>query len=86
VRRSLRGLTANLDRLRIDRQLEEALTHRADPLHLTAVFGIAETTAVRSATSARQLLQRPVEADPADSAPTQAAAPHRPPPDHLGSG
>jgi len=28
------GLAASLDRLRIDRQLEEAHTHGADPLHL----------------------------------------------------
>lgn len=52
----LRGMPATLDRLRIDRQLEEALTNRADPLHLAVVFGIHETTAVRYASSARQLL------------------------------
>ncbi len=34
-----RGLTATLERLRADRQLEEALSHGADPLHLAAVFG-----------------------------------------------
>jgi integrase len=34
-----RGLTATLERLRVDRQLEEALAHGADPLHLAAVFG-----------------------------------------------
>lgn len=56
---NLRGLAATLDRLRIDRQLEEALTHRADPLHLAAVFGIADSTAVRYANSARQLLEAP---------------------------
>ena len=33
-------LTATLERLRVDRQLEEALTCGADPLHLAAVFGI----------------------------------------------
>jgi hypothetical protein len=51
-----RGLTATLERLRVDRQLEEALAHGADPLHLAAVFGIDDTTAIKYATSARQLL------------------------------
>ncbi len=58
---SCRGLTATLERLRVDRQLEEALTHGPDPLHLAAVFGIHATTAIRYATVARQLLQTPVE-------------------------
>ena len=42
-----RGLTATLERLRVDRQLEEALTCGADPLHLAAVFGIDDTTAIQ---------------------------------------
>jgi integrase len=55
---SCRGLTATLERLRVDRQLEEALlTHGADPLHLAAVFGIDDTTAIKYATIARQLLE-----------------------------
>ena len=62
--RSLRGLPATLDRLRIDRQLEEALTCGADPLHLAVVFGLKDTTAVRYAASARQLLARPHETGP----------------------
>ena len=45
-----RGLTATLERLRVDRQLEEALTHGADPLHLAAMFGIDDTTAIKYAT------------------------------------
>lgn len=53
---NLRGLPATVERMRIDRQLEEALAVGFDPLHLAAVFGIAETTAVRYATNARQLL------------------------------
>ncbi|MFE4177117.1 hypothetical protein ACFRR7_34635 [Streptomyces sp. NPDC056909] len=40
--RANRNLTATLERLRVDRQLEEALTHGADPLHLALVFGIDE--------------------------------------------
>ena len=58
-----RGLTATLERLRVDRQLEEALTHGADPLHLAAVFGIDDTTAIKYATIARHLLE--TTADPA---------------------
>jgi integrase len=58
---SLRGQPATLDQLRIDRQLEEALTCGADPLHLAAVFGIDDSTAIRYAASARQILTRPHE-------------------------
>jgi site-specific recombinase XerD len=56
-----RGLTATLERLHADRQLEEALTHGPDPLHLAAVFGLDDTTAIRYATIARQLLEIPAE-------------------------
>jgi hypothetical protein len=55
--RELRGLPATLDRLRIDRQLEEALACDADPLHLAAVFGVDASTAIRYATNARLLLE-----------------------------
>ena len=65
---STRGLTATLERLRADRQLEEALTCGADPLHLAAMFGIDDTTAIKYATIARQLLQTPAEQhDPSGS-------------------
>ena len=65
---SCRGLTATLERLRADRQLEEALTCGADPLHLAAVFGIDDTTAIKYATIARQLLQTAAEQhDPSGS-------------------
>jgi hypothetical protein len=56
---TFRGLTATLERLRADRQLEEALTCGPDPLHLAVVFGLDDTTAIRYATIARQLLQTP---------------------------
>jgi len=56
-----RGLTATLERLRVDRQLEEALTCGGDPLHLAAVFGLDDTTAIRYAAIARQLLETPAE-------------------------
>lgn len=50
------GLRATLDRLRVDRQLEEALSHGPDPLHLAAVFGISHHTAMRYSEAARQIL------------------------------
>jgi hypothetical protein len=59
---NLRGLPANIERLRIDRQLEEALAAGPDPLHLAELFGLAEATAIRYATNARHLLERPHEA------------------------
>ena len=65
---SCRGLTATLERLRVDRQLEEALTCGADPLHLAAMFGIDDTTAIKYAAIARQLLQTAAEQhDPSGS-------------------
>jgi hypothetical protein len=45
----------------MDRQLDEALTHGADPLHLAVVFGLDETTAIRYSTAARKLLLTPAE-------------------------
>jgi integrase len=66
-----RGLTATLERLRVDRQLEEALTCGADPLHLAAVFGIDDTTAIRYAAIARQLLETP----PASTSPASSREP-----------
>jgi len=58
---SCRGLTATLERLRVDRQLEEALTHDADPLHLAAVSGIDDTTAIKYPAIARHLLEAAAE-------------------------
>ena len=63
---SCRGLTATLERLRVDRQLEEALMG-GDPLHLAAVFGIDDTTAIKYAAIARQLLETAAEHDAAGS-------------------
>lgn len=56
-----RGQEATLERLRVDRQPEEALTHGPDPLHLAVVFGLDEKTAIRYASSARQLMENPIE-------------------------
>jgi hypothetical protein len=61
ITHTCRGLTATLERLRMDRQLDEALTHDADPMHLAAVFGIDDTTAIRYAAIARTLLATPAE-------------------------
>ncbi|MEV8529511.1 hypothetical protein AB0451_36215 [Streptomyces sp. NPDC052000] len=55
---AMRGQDATLERLRVDRQLEEALAKGPDPLHLAEDFGLDEKTAMRYADSARaQLLQ-----------------------------
>jgi hypothetical protein len=58
---SLRGHTATLERLRRDRQLEEALIHDGDPLHLAAVFGLDDKTAIRYGNAARQILETQAE-------------------------
>lgn len=59
-----RGQTATIERLRVDRQLEEALHHDPDPLHLAAIFGLDHRTAIRYANAARQLLTTVTEHDP----------------------
>jgi hypothetical protein len=82
---NLRGLPATLERLRIDRQLEEALTYGADPLHLASVFDINPTTAMRYAASARQLLERPHEAGLISSSRTQVSDDRIELPHHSGS-
>lgn len=64
---NLRGLPGTLERLRIDRQLEEALAAEGDPLHLAAVFGLSDTAAIRWATNARHLLAGPHADRPHDS-------------------
>jgi hypothetical protein len=60
----LRGV--QLEQIRGDRVLHEALAVRADPLHLAAVFNLSSTTAITYAGIARALLERPVEAPPLD--------------------
>ena len=61
VNSALRGHAATVEALRVDRQLEEAMATGADPLHLAATFGLDPGTAVRYASSARQLLQTAAE-------------------------
>ena len=75
---SCRGLTATLERLRVDRQLEEALTCGADPLHLAAVFGIDDTTAIKYAAIARQLQETAAEQHPQAPANPRTQTAHRP--------
>ncbi|MFJ8164923.1 hypothetical protein ACIRBY_28920 [Streptomyces sp. NPDC096136] len=58
---AMRGQDATLERLRVDRQLEEALTHGPDPLHLAKVFGLDKKTAMRYANSAPALLHQAAE-------------------------
>ncbi len=69
----LQGYTTTFERLRVDRQLEEALAHRADPLHLAVVFGLDEKTALRYASTARQLLETQAERTTSPASPTQHA-------------
>jgi len=59
-----RGLGVTLEQLRVDRQLDEALTAGPDPLHLAAVFGLGDETAIRYASAARHLLASAAEDDP----------------------
>lgn len=56
---AMRGLPATIECLRMDRQLEEAIAAGGDPLHLAAVFGISDATALRWAANARALLAKP---------------------------
>ena len=63
---ALRGQAATLERLRVDRQLQEALTCGPDPLHLATMFGLDPKTAIRYAENARMLLVTAAEQqDPA---------------------
>ncbi|ABW12849.1 hypothetical protein Franean1_3447 [Parafrankia sp. EAN1pec] len=70
----VRGLPVTLEQLRVDRQLDEALTHGPDPLHLAAVFGLDQNTAMRYANAARHLLESLAERHTPDgSAGTQGS-------------
>jgi integrase len=76
AKKALRGHAATLERLRMDRQLEEALTRGPDPLHLAAVFGLDPKTAIRYAETARQLLTTTAEQPtPYGSQRTQGSSP-----------
>ena len=63
-----RGQRATIERLRVQRQLDEALARGPDPLHLAVMFGLDPKTAIRYAENARQLLVTAAEEqDPAGS-------------------
>ena len=62
---TFRGLGTTLEQLRVDRQLDEALTAGPDPLHLATVFSIDDTTAIKYAAAARHLLASAAEDKPA---------------------
>lgn len=59
-----RGYNATLDRLRVDRWLDEALDCGSNPLHVTAVFGISTATAIRYANATRPILEPDPEQQP----------------------
>ncbi|MFD5300914.1 hypothetical protein ACFWJU_37690 [Streptomyces mutabilis] len=56
---AMRGQDATLERLRVDRQLEEAMVKGPDPLHLAEVFGLDEKTAMRYTDSHGPCWSRP---------------------------
>ncbi|WP_328372821.1 hypothetical protein [Micromonospora zamorensis] len=58
-----KGLGITVKRISMDRQLEEALNHGPDALHLAVLFGIGDRTAMRYADAARHLLTDPTEVD-----------------------
>ena len=57
--KNLKRHGVSIERIRRDRVLHEALTARADPLHLTLVFGISQTAAGKYALIARDILADP---------------------------
>jgi hypothetical protein len=64
LNRHLLGDGIDLDRIRADRVLYEALYSRADPLHPTLVFGLSHTMASRSARAVEKLLDDQLEPEP----------------------
>jgi hypothetical protein len=70
MNRLFRGLPVTAEQLRDDRIIEEALTGRADPLHLAAVFGFGPRAGLRYAQAAS------TAAEPTDAqGPQQASDP-----------
>jgi integrase len=64
VRFSLGRNGFSIDRIRADRILHEALTNGPDPLHLSLVFNLDHSTALRYATVAEHLLNDELEQPP----------------------
>lgn len=71
AKKKLRGKAATLECLRVDRQLEEALAHGPDPLHLASVFGLDPKTAIRYAENAKALLVTTAEQHAAQTSPSE---------------
>ncbi|RAJ70624.1 MULTISPECIES: hypothetical protein [unclassified Streptomyces] len=72
---AMRGQDATLEKLRVDRQREEAMIKGPDPLHLAEVFGLDEKSAMRYADYAPALMERPLETGPATSPRTHGSTP-----------
>ncbi|MCK2243669.1 MULTISPECIES: hypothetical protein [unclassified Crossiella] len=81
----LRGQPATLERLRIDRQLEEALASGGDPLRVPSIFGVSQTTAIRYALTAQRLLKDDHATTPSESLQTQVSDRHNGADARLGS-
>ncbi|MET9359186.1 hypothetical protein ABZY14_40765 [Streptomyces sp. NPDC006617] len=64
LKRQLTLHGVSLDRVRANRVLGEALATGADPIHLTTLFDLSETTAVKYTILARQLLFEPSGQEP----------------------
>ena len=56
LRELLNPSGTTLDRIRMDRQLEEAIVHGPDPLHLQRLFGMCDHTAMRYARNATRFI------------------------------
>ncbi len=67
---AIRRHGVDLDRIRGDRILHEALTAGPDPLHLALVFNLSHTTASRYAAIAQHLLDDQLEQPPSGSQPS----------------
>ncbi|MBP0455785.1 hypothetical protein J5Y04_40630 [Kitasatospora sp. RG8] len=57
----MRGRAAMPERLRVDRQLEDAVIQSPGPFHLAGVSGLDEESAMRCGDSARALLKQAAE-------------------------
>jgi hypothetical protein len=64
--RNSRRVRPSAKRIRRDRVLHEALTARADPLHLALVFGISQTAASKYTLAARDILAGQPHQDPGE--------------------
>jgi integrase len=61
IKKRWRGMTASLERIRRDRQVDELLATGPDPLHFMAVFGSSATTATLYADAVADMLTTTIE-------------------------